>query len=52
MPSSCAAFNRVLPATTSPLRFATMGCCQPKRRREAATCGTAASLIRGLAGEQ
>ena len=32
--------------------LATIGCCQPKRRREAATCGTASSLSRGLAGEQ
>lgn len=29
-----------------------MGCCHPKRRREAATWGTAASLLRGLVGEQ
>jgi hypothetical protein len=51
-PRLCAAFNRVLPATTSPLRRATMGCCQPKRRMLAATWGTAASLRRGLVGEQ
>jgi len=27
-----------------------MGCCQPNRRRDAATWGTAASLRRGLLG--
>jgi hypothetical protein len=41
-----------LPAITSPLRRATIGCCQPKRRIDAATWGTAASLRRGLVGEQ
>src|SRR5690349_11160728 len=52
MPSCCAALSRVLPAITSPVRRATIGCCQPKRRSEAATWGTAASLRRGLVGEQ
>jgi hypothetical protein len=41
-----------LPAITSPERRATIGCCQPKRRRLAATWGMAASLRRGLVGEQ
>ena len=52
MPKLRAAFSRVLPATTSPQRRATMGCCQTNRRRDAATCGTAWSFRRGLAGEQ
>jgi hypothetical protein len=34
------------------VRRATIGCCQPKRRIDAATWGTAASLRRGLVGEQ
>jgi hypothetical protein len=35
---------------TSRLGLATMGCCQPKRRREAATGSTALSLTLGFAG--
>src|SRR6185369_17694425 len=44
--------RRVFPAITSPERLATIGCCQEKRRIEAATCSTAGSLILGLAGER
>jgi hypothetical protein len=51
-PSSCAALRRVLPAITSPVGRATMGCCQPNRRMLAATWGTAASFLRGFVGEQ
>jgi hypothetical protein len=52
MPRLWAALSRVLPAITSPVRRATIGCCQPNRRMLAATWGTAASLRRGLVGEQ
>jgi hypothetical protein len=41
----------VLPAITSPLGRATIGCRQPNRRIEAATCGTASSFLRGFEGE-
>jgi hypothetical protein len=37
---------------TSPEGFATIGWRNPKRRIDAATCGTAGSFSRGFAGEQ
>ena len=42
----------VFPATEPSLGFMTIGCRKPKRRIDAATCGTAGSFLRGFAGEQ